>query len=120
MPTNRTEAMRVERLQEFTDGDAQLERELSSLYLSTATLYLDEMRASLTNAEEWRRTAHALKGASGNIGAVEVARLAAEAERSDPAPDRLAGLEDALEEVRRFFRDRGAAVRPLPAQGALA
>jgi HPt (histidine-containing phosphotransfer) domain-containing protein len=96
----------IERLTEFTDGDRQLERELSSLYLSTATLYVDEMRANLANTEEWRRTAHALKGASANIGATEVARLAKEAEQAGPSPALLASLEDALEEVRRFFRER--------------
>ena len=36
--------MQLERLHEFTDGDEQLERELVSLYLSTAALYLDELR----------------------------------------------------------------------------
>lgn len=112
------EPVQAERLREFTDGDAQLERELTSLYLSTATLYLDEMRGSFGNAEDWTRTAHALKGASANIGAVEVARLAAEAERAGPTPTRLAGLEDALEDVRRFFRERAANRPPSPALAA--
>ena len=34
-------AFEVERLTSFTDGDHQLERELASLYLATAGLYLD-------------------------------------------------------------------------------
>ena len=109
----------IDRLNQFTDGDSQLERELSSLYLSTATLYVDEMRASLADAEEWRRTAHALKGASANIGATEVARLAAEGERGGPSPTLLTSLEDALEEVRRFFRERSTSW-PLHAETAVA
>jgi hypothetical protein len=68
---------------------------------------------------DWSRAAHALKGASGNIGAVEVARLAAEAEAAAPDPERLAGLEAALDAVRRFFRGRLDAAPP-PRPGALA
>lgn len=111
--------MAIERLTQFTDGDSQLERELSSLYLSTATLYVDELRANLADPEEWRRTAHALKGASANIGATEVARLAAEGEQGGPSPALLASLEDALEEVRVFFRERSQ-TWPLRAEPALA
>jgi CheY-like chemotaxis protein/HPt (histidine-containing phosphotransfer) domain-containing protein len=103
----------------FTDGDPQLERELSSLYLATADLYLDEMRAAVAEGGgDWSRAAHALKGASGNIGAAEVARLAAEAEAASPDAERLAGLEAALEAVRHFFRGRLDATAPRP--GALA
>jgi CheY-like chemotaxis protein len=102
----------------FTDGDPQLERELSSLYLATADLYLGEMRAGAAGGDgNWSRAAHALKGASGNIGAVEVARLAAGAEAAPPDPERLAALETALEAVRRFFRGRLDAAPP---PGALA
>ena len=111
--------MTIERLLQFTDGDEQLERELASLYLSTASLYVEEMRGLLTNEAEWRRTAHALKGASANIGAVEVARLAADAEQAPPTPERLGELEDALDDVRTFFRERSTAW-PMRPETALA
>jgi CheY-like chemotaxis protein/HPt (histidine-containing phosphotransfer) domain-containing protein len=104
----------------FTDGDPQLERELSSLYLASAELYLAEMASALAGGADWDRAAHALKGASANIGAVEVARLAAEAELAAPDADRLARLRDALEAVRRFFRDRLEAVALREPAGALA
>jgi HPt (histidine-containing phosphotransfer) domain-containing protein len=47
-----------------------------------------------------------LKGASANIGAATVARLAAEAEHGGASTERLARLEAALEAVRGFLRQR--------------
>jgi CheY-like chemotaxis protein len=97
----------LERFTSFTDGDGQLERELGSLYVATADLYLEEMRAALAaDGAGWSRAAHALKGASANIGATDMARLAAEAEKSAASPELLRALEKRLAEVRRFFRDR--------------
>lgn len=93
-------------LASFTEGDRQLEHELTALYLSTAEGYLDELRQSLAGHGDWSRSVHALKGASANIGAVEMARLAAEAEHAPPAPERLARLELALDAVREFARRR--------------
>ena len=103
----------LERLTSFTDGDGQLERELSSLYLSTATLYLKELRGAFTNAAAWERAAHALKGASANIGAEEVARLAAEAEHAPPSPELLERIAVAIDDVCRFFRERAHGGAPL-------
>jgi HPt (histidine-containing phosphotransfer) domain-containing protein len=93
----------------FTDGDPQLERELGSLYLASAGLYLEEMRAALRAGGDWRGAAHSLKGASANIGAVEVAALAAEAEKAAPSPELLRRLAQAVETVRRFFDERHGA-----------
>lgn len=110
-PMPRPAPIALERILSFTDGDGQLERELASLYLATAGLYLDELRGAVDRPEEWRRAAHALKGASANIGAVEVARLAATAEHVPPSPALLGEIEVSLGEVRRFFADRNAAVQ---------
>lgn len=96
----------LEHFTSFTDGDVQLERELGSLYVATAGAYLAEMREALAAGRPWDRPAHALKGASANIGAVEVAALAAEAERSAPSEEQLGRLAEALEAVRRFFEAR--------------
>jgi CheY-like chemotaxis protein/HPt (histidine-containing phosphotransfer) domain-containing protein len=105
----------IDRLNSFTAGDPQLERELISLYLATAGVYLDEMRGALGGGGGWAKAAHALKGASGNIGAAAVASLAGDAETCGPSPDRLAKLAAALDEVRAFLRQRTAAtLRPTP------
>lgn len=109
----------LDRLTSFTDGDPQLEHELGALYLATATLYLREMRAALVAGSDWSRTAHSLKGASANLGAEEVARLAAAAEHARPTQEALAELEQAVMAVRDFFRQRQQGELP-PHRAALA
>lgn len=94
----------------FTDGDVVLEGELAELYLTTALDYLERMRAHLDDPTVWGAAAHALKGASANIGATSMAALAAAAECADPAAATLGRMETALDEVARFFRQR---IRPL-------
>ena len=81
----------------FTNGDQQLERELSSLYMTTADTRLDEMRQALAAGLPWDGPAHELKGASANLGAVEVAALAAEAETATPSETQLSRLTAALD-----------------------
>jgi len=92
---------------------------LASLYLATAALYLDQMRTALATGGDWRRTAHALKGASANLGASATARLAAAAEDAAPSPEMLAELAEAVEAVRAYFRARLPSEIP-PFQAALA
>ena len=90
----------------FTNGDQQLERELSSLYMTTADTRLDEMRQALAAGLPWDGPAHELKGASANLGAAEVAALAAEAETATPSEAQLSRLTAALDTVRYFFELR--------------
>ncbi len=92
-----------QRLESFTAGDAALERELIALYLETAALYLDRMRRAANDPAVWRSIAHALKGASANIGAVAVARLAARCEHEAPSLAALQMLECEIAEVRRVI-----------------
>lgn len=87
----------------FTEGDAQLERELGSLYLSTAAVYLDEMRRAVEENRDWRSAAHALKGASANIGAKDIAALAERSEHDPPSDETLAQLRSSIDHVRAFF-----------------
>ena len=105
-PMPRAVPLDFERLSSFTDGDVQLERELTSLYLSTATIYVGQMRGAAAGGEGWSRAAHALKGASANIGAAEVARLAADAEGALAGAERLGRIEEALAEVRTVLQER--------------
>ena len=67
------------------------------------------MRGALGGGDGWSKAAHALKGASANIGAVAVARLAEEAEHDNPSTDRLTRLDMALDAVRTFLRLRSDA-----------
>ncbi len=102
----------LERLREFTNGDRQLERELATLFVESAAVYIGQMRGALDDPEGWSRAAHALKGASVNIGAVEIARTAARAERTAPDPALVEELESQLGAVRRFLADRPRAPAP--------
>jgi len=96
----------LEHLQGFTDGDRQLESELGALYLSSAGIYLEQMRDSLAKGASWRESAHALKGASSNLGARRVAALALAAEHAPPDGALLEALERAVEEVAELFAAR--------------
>lgn len=96
----------LDRLATFTDGDHDLEAELSDLYQTTARRYLNAMAAALENAQAWSGEAHSLKGASGNLGASRVAVLAKEAEFEAPSPARLEVLRLAVDDVTAFFLKR--------------
>jgi DNA-binding response OmpR family regulator len=93
----------LDHLRGFTDGDPQLEGELSTLFLSTAEMYLRGMHEALASGRPWSSIAHALKGASANLGARRLSALALDAERSEPSRSQLEAIERALEEVRAFF-----------------
>jgi CheY-like chemotaxis protein/HPt (histidine-containing phosphotransfer) domain-containing protein len=96
----------VEHLSSFTDGDPQLEGELLALFLSSAEVYLAAMDEALRAGHSWTATAHALKGASANLGARRVMALALAAERSPPSAAQLDALGQAVDEVRAFGRSR--------------
>jgi CheY-like chemotaxis protein/HPt (histidine-containing phosphotransfer) domain-containing protein len=98
----------LDRLRQFTDGDDQLEGELYALFLSTTEVYLREMREALEEGRAWTSIAHALKGASANLGAPRIASLALAAERSEPSRDQLDAIERAVDEMRGFLDRRGA------------
>lgn len=98
-------------LHSFTEGDEAFERELASLYLDTADAYLAQMRVACGQGGAWDAAAHALKGASANIGARQVAQLAAAAEKVLPDAAILHRLSDAIEAVRSFFAARGTPAR---------
>ncbi len=90
----------------FTDGDRQLEGELLALFLSSAEVYLARMGEALRTGQSWSAVAHALKGASANLGARRVMELARAAERSSPSASQLEALRATIEEVRGFEQTR--------------
>ncbi len=92
----------------FTDGDPQLEGELLTLFLSSAEVYLTRMGEAMRTGQSWTAVAHALKGASANLGARRVMEIALAAERSPPSAGQLEALRAALDEVRGFELTRPA------------
>lgn len=78
-----------ERLRTLTDGDAEFEQELIETYKDSAHSILVQLRAHLVDGDAGGigRQAHALKGASVNIGADAISRCAAEIESAARAGD---------------------------------
>lgn len=64
----------------YTAGDAGLEAELADLFRASCERYFEEM-AGASDDRAWKNAAHGLKGAARGIGANEVGRLAAFAEK---------------------------------------
>ena len=104
----------LDRLTEMTDGDSQLERELATLYLSTAQRYVETMGQAIDGEDGWRDPAHSLKGASANMGAAKMAELAREAEDALPREDLLHALAHELTSVRTAFESRLGSIDPVP------
>ena len=96
----------LDHLLSFTDGDLELESELSVLFLSSAEAYFDRMSRSLQAGTPWTSSAHALKGASANLGARRLAALARATEHQPPAAADLKVIRRAIDEVSAFFEER--------------
>ena len=90
----------------FTDGDKALESELAELFDKTARGYLKRMREALAAERSWSAEAHALKGASANLGARRLAAFAKKAEFAPPSEDQIDAIERALADVQTFFAGR--------------
>ncbi|WP_035485738.1 Hpt domain-containing protein [Geminicoccus roseus] len=93
----------LERLHDFAGDDQDLVEELCSLYFTTARSYLAEMAEALRPGGDTTRSAHALKGASANFGAREVAGLALAAETQGVTQERLEQLRRALGRAEAFM-----------------
>ena len=96
----------VDRLATFTDGNQEVESELADLFLATAQRYLADMRTALEEERSWSASAHALKGAGGNLGARRVAALAKGAEAEAPSSAWLQVLQLAVDDVAAQFAER--------------
>ena len=108
----------LEHLAELAAEDGGLQRELVKLYLGEAAGLLADMRVALAagRAGFWSWAANALKGSSGNVGAREVAALAAEAEAEEPSAEWLGWMAASLRAVRRFAEEwpAGGGTRAAP------
>jgi HPt (histidine-containing phosphotransfer) domain-containing protein len=86
-------------LRALTEGDQEFERELIDAYRQSATDILELLRAHVAsgNLDGVRREAHALRGASLNLGATSLAKCCAEIEAAARAGD--AHITDRLAEL---------------------
>lgn len=94
---------------ERLEGDVELWTEICAIWLEDSGRMLRDVQAAMESKspEALRRAAHAMKGASANVGAARVAAKANEIERSAPLGDwialssRVGELAEETEAVRR-------------------
>lgn len=120
-----TEVLDIGQLWETTGGDREFIRELGDVFLNDVEDRLRQIEAAIAQAswDETKAMAHSIKGASANVGAATLARLAEQLEEL-PSPDPThvsalhAGLSAALADVRAAFHDlpEGDATPPTPSE----
>lgn len=100
----------MEHLEMFTDGDPDEEKELLDLFFEQADLSIKELETSYNDDqnEDWKKSAHRMKGAAANLGAEDLAASCAQAEEhyEQDQPSKHAMLTDIktkLDDVRSFF-----------------
>ena len=76
----------VAHLSGFTGGDPDFESHILGIFVDNAPGYLNALKG--TEEDNWKTTAHKLKGAARSIGAWNLARAAERAEKMpSPAPE---------------------------------
>ncbi len=92
------------RIQELSDplGDSDIARELSEIFVDDMISRLEELEVARAagDVEELRRLGHAVKGASGNFGAVAMASIAERIERDAEPGAHIGELKAAFDDVR--------------------
>ncbi|MGA8689639.1 MAG: Hpt domain-containing protein [Methyloceanibacter sp.] len=96
-------------LSHYTLGERVLEREVLELFCTQSTMYLERLREAPSD-QQWKDSAHSLKGSAQGIGAWHAA---AAAERAETLPSaafsearcaRLRELESSVHEAEAYIR----------------
>jgi len=69
----------LQHLARYTLGERALEREVLELFCTQSVLYLEQLRAAMSD-RDWRDAAHSLKGSARAVGAWRAAKAAERAE----------------------------------------
>ncbi len=107
-PSGASKPVDLEHLARFTLGEKALEREVLELFCTQSVLYLDQLRAAMSD-RDWKDAAHSLKGSARAIGAWRAAQAAerAEALQSDVLAQlrtaRIDDLEASLREAEAYI-----------------
>jgi CheY-like chemotaxis protein len=96
----------------FTDGDKEEEAVLFDIFLERADSVIQNLE-SIPEDETWRKETHALKGASGNLGANQLFEICKDAEAgyeksADDKTIMLSAIKEELESVRHFIMEQAA------------
>ncbi|MCX7020261.1 MAG: response regulator [Candidatus Sumerlaeota bacterium] len=103
-------------LSEHTGGDAELEREFATLFVSSVECQIEEIEKAFNSGRvsAVRNESHSIKGSAGNMGARGLMKTAALLERHSANGDLAAGepvfreLKIEFQRVKDFFRARDA------------
>jgi HPt (histidine-containing phosphotransfer) domain-containing protein len=97
-------------LRDMTDGDKELESTLFHEFFSSSEILIGQLKLSLesNNNDMWRKSAHALKGASYNLGAQILGDFCKQAQEDHIAPQNrkielLNTISDAYGQVKDFL-----------------
>ena len=101
-------------LRMFTDGNLAEEKTLFGIFMSNADETVSRLQESLhkQDSESWRKAAHRLKGASGNLGAGTLSDLCAQAEKASGFNAEIwsgymQAIDAELNRVRSFIHQQG-------------
>jgi HPt (histidine-containing phosphotransfer) domain-containing protein len=73
-------------LDDIAGGNIATRKKFCQLFIDNIGSYIENLQHAVTNMDEqhWRDTAHALKGAASNLGAVRLAKLCSDAQNLAP------------------------------------
>lgn len=88
---NQNNIIDIQRLQEISGGDSEFEKEILESYLVDAEEQIAAVKDAIEKADftKIKRHAHQLKGASGNVGALEIQKLGLELEKLSASQDTI-------------------------------
>ncbi|HEY9673719.1 MAG TPA: response regulator [Waterburya sp.] len=101
----------LDRLSEFSRGDAEFQQELLQVFVEDALIYLEELKTSLAAGDcvSLARRAHQLKGSSATVAIYQMPEVAAQLEHQarenqlDGVSDLILAIEQILERVQAFI-----------------
>ncbi|SMF47007.1 Hpt domain-containing protein [Pseudobacteriovorax antillogorgiicola] len=98
------DAAKLQSIKDLADGDDEFFSELTDLFFERAPLLLGEMQSSLSEADagKFERSSHALKGTSGNLGAMKMMKICEELETMG-RNNSLDGAQDLLDELQQIY-----------------
>ena len=105
--------MNIDYLEELTDDNPSLQKELIQLYFITLEKVLPALEDSLSPSkdEEWKRHVHELKGASLSIGIEDIAAACSEAHYTEQLGEK--GKQDLLSDILHHVRQLEPLVKHL-------
>lgn len=113
--TEKTSPIDMEVINDFTEGDINLERQIANLFVEKGWENVEKLM-DIKNPEQqddWKMVAHSLKGAAANIGAIPLTHICQKAEDSYECPSNekdilLERIKHEFEIVRDFFEKRAS------------